>query len=379
MLSTIVKRVKNDWALAFQLAALLCISYSLAGAQVKPKESYTLNGQWDEPQRRKVHLLNLNNEVVDSAQVVGTQFVFKGKLAEPNLYFIRVDAAARRYPVFLEHSAMRVRFSKDGTYQLTGSKLHQQWQAYNSMFVDPIREQLIRLYTQRSDALKQGDSLRFNQLMKQNDSLSIYFGTHQKDYIAQKPYTLFNLFLLTESGMSDDYIANMLTEFKSELGNTPTFKRLEEALQKKTQQRAKIVTGTQAYAFSLPDSTGKLHRLATVGKKVTLLNFWASWCGPCIAQFPVLKELEAKYSRQRLAVIGISIDDDRQRWLQALRKLNPPGLQLSARKDQVLKDNYAIYSIPQVYLLDEAGKIIGINLEADALNKKLAELLSTKP
>jgi thiol-disulfide isomerase/thioredoxin len=268
----------------------------------------------------------MDNQVVDSTQVVGNHFGFKGKLAESFLYLIQVDTASRRYPVFLENSAIRMKHCGKWSYQVTGSKLHTQWQAYNTTFLDPVRQELIRLYSERSEALKQGDSLRFKTLMKQNDSVSIYYGTHVKDHIAQKPYTFLNLFLLKSTGFSDEYKANMLTEFKNELGQYPSFKQLEQDLTKKALQQAKVSPGAVAYGFNLPDSSGKLHSLASRHKKVILLDFWASWCGPCIAQFPALKALDAQYRDKGLEIIGISIDDDRKRFVLRLPATRLPSI-----------------------------------------------------
>lgn len=355
------------------------MSFSLALAQGKNRESFFLTGQFAEPSHKKVYLVDRNNEVVDSARVVANHFTFKGKLAEPDLYWLKLDTNFRRYPVLLENSVMRIKFTQTGELELTGSKLHQQWVSYNATYVDPVREQLIQLSSQRKEALAKGDSLAYKRLMKLNDSLSTYYATHLQDYIAQKPYTPFNLYLLKESGLGDDYVVNMLTEFKPAMGAYPTFKRLEQAMKKRALQRAKLVTGAPAYGFTLPDSTGRLHSLASRQTKVILLDFWASWCGPCIAQFPALRELQSAYGDQGLDIIGISVDDDRQRWLEALRELAPVGLQLSARKNQPLKDKYGIYSIPMVYLLDQKGAIIGINLESAALRRKLDALLSDKP
>ena len=136
------------------------------------------------------------------------------------------------------------------------------------------------------------------------------------------------------------------------------------------------VTGTSAYVFTLSDSSGRLHSLALRPKKVILLNFWASWCTRCIAEFPVLKALNTKYSSQGLEIICISLGDDNHSWLQALDKLTPPGLQLIAtEKDQVVINNYEVRSVPHVFLIDQDGKIIADYLDREKLREKLAELL----
>jgi peroxiredoxin len=171
----------------------------------------------------------------------------------------------------------------------------------------------------------------------------------------------------------------MLTEFRSQLGAYPTFQSLEREIKTRAAQRDQVKPGTQAFDFILPDSSGTDHRLSAHKKTVVLLDFWASWCGPCIVQFPALKALHTAYSNRGLTIIGISIDDDRRRWVQALRKQNPPGLQLLATQNQAIKDNYAVFGIPHLCLIDEHGNVITNDLEGAALQQKIAQLLGDKP
>ncbi|RAJ91121.1 thiol-disulfide isomerase/thioredoxin [Larkinella arboricola] len=356
---------------------LLCGWFCSTGlSQVVAPQSFSLQGHLSTLKKGNVYLLRQDKVPLDSTAIAGNHFTFRGKLAEPGLHFLQIGKDERTYPVFLEGASMQIRFHNDQTYQVTGSPLHVQWDEYENKFLNGARDKLVALFSQQQVAQQQGDSVRLMALRKQNDTLSVAIGRQLLDRLTRKPYTFFNLYLLKERSYSDEFITNQLNEFRPVLSGYPSFQNLEKGLKEKQQLLKKIAPGQVAYAFELPDSSGKAHSLASLANKVVLIDFWASWCGPCIQQMPSLKALQAAFGAQGLTIIGISIDDDRQRWLQALRRLRPAGIQLLASKDQVLKEQYALFAIPQTYLIDQDGKIIATNLEKEALREKVAELLT---
>ena len=94
-----------------------------------------------------------------------------------------------------------------------------------------------------------------------------------------------------------------------------------------------------------------------------------------MAQVPALKALHTEYAGQGFDIIGISIDEDRGRWRQALKMHHLPGLQVIAGNNQLLKDKYAVFGIPHRCLIDQDGRIIANGLRGAELTKKIAELL----
>ena len=132
--------------------------------------------------------------------------------------------------------------------------------------------------------------------------------------------------------------------------------------------------------FSLNDINRKLIKSTDVLEKYTLIDFWASWCAPCIAENPNLKLAYQTYHKKGFNIISISIDTekDREKWLAAIKKdetqefinlFNPGGTSGIAK-------NLGINAIPANYLVDKNGTIVGINLRGNDLQKKLSELLS---
>jgi thiol-disulfide isomerase/thioredoxin len=108
-----------------------------------------------------------------------------------------------------------------------------------------------------------------------------------------------------------------------------------------------------------------------------LIDFWASWCGPCRAEYPFLKKAYARFKDKNFEIIGISIDDEKSQWLDAIRSNGFGWIQLSDLKgrENAVAKAYGISAIPQSLLIDPQGKIVAKNLRGEELISKLEELM----
>ena len=111
--------------------------------------------------------------------------------------------------------------------------------------------------------------------------------------------------------------------------------------------------------------------------KYTLVDFWASWCGPCRAEMPTIVKAYADYHGRGFEVVGVSLDADHDAWVDAIDKLNMPWPQMSDLKGWNCAGArlYGVRSIPANLLIDQKGKIVATNLRGNDLLDKLAELL----
>ena len=132
--------------------------------------------------------------------------------------------------------------------------------------------------------------------------------------------------------------------------------------------------------FTLPDTQGKpVSVMSMIAKnQYTLVDFWASWCGPCRAEMPNVVAAYDKYHGKGFEVVGVSLDEDKKAWLAAIEKLQMPWPQLSDLKGWNCEGAvlYKIQSIPSNLLVDQQGKIVATNLREEALQDKLAELFN---
>ncbi|MBR3858158.1 MAG: TlpA family protein disulfide reductase [Bacteroidaceae bacterium] len=140
----------------------------------------------------------------------------------------------------------------------------------------------------------------------------------------------------------------------------------------------KRLPGQDYHELELPDTTGTAHRLSEyVGQgNYVLLDFWASWCGPCMGSMPMMKEIHNSYASKGLKIIGISFDSERDKWLSAIKRLELPWLQLSDLKgwESAGSDIYGVRAIPEIVLIDPKGKIIATSLCEEELKAKLKEI-----
>ena len=127
---------------------------------------------------------------------------------------------------------------------------------------------------------------------------------------------------------------------------------------------------------------GKEIRLSDyVGRKqLILLDFWASWCVPCIQEIPLLKELQEKYKHQGLQIVGVSVDSDREKWEGALDKHRPAGIQISELKgwETTSRVEYGVQAIPFTVLIDTSGKILARNPHGPLLEEIIGNYFSQK-
>ncbi|MBI1781554.1 MAG: TlpA family protein disulfide reductase [Sphingobacteriales bacterium] len=140
---------------------------------------------------------------------------------------------------------------------------------------------------------------------------------------------------------------------------------------------AQVSIGQQAPELSLPDKNGDTIKLSSLKGKIVLVDFWASWCVPCRRNNPFLVYLYKKYKSKGLEIYGLSIDEEKDRWLGAVKrdKLSWPQVVDNKGWDAPSTLTYGVEAIPANFLLDKEGKIIAIDLEGQELEKKIKSLL----
>jgi peroxiredoxin len=154
--------------------------------------------------------------------------------------------------------------------------------------------------------------------------------------------------------------------------NSPAIQNLKEEIE----QAKMFLPGAVAPDFSQNTPEGKEVKLSDFRGKVTLIDFWASWCGPCRRENPNVVKLYNQYKDQGFDILGVSLDRDEKRWLDAIAKDGLEWTQVSdlkGWKNQVAK-LYGVSSIPHTVLLDAEGRIIQRNLRGEKLEEKLAEI-----
>ncbi|RFZ82345.1 AhpC/TSA family protein [Mucilaginibacter terrenus] len=235
------------------------------------------------------------------------------------------------------------------------------------------------------------DTAKLKPLEKTYDSLKIVRMPILKAFITGHPNSYISLVALQEYysrlQAADNYnltqahlneSKSMFSNLAASVQNTTDGKQFARQFANVT----RLAEGTVAPEFSQPDENGFQVRLSSYRGKYVLLNFWASWCGPCRQESPQLVKLYNQFSSKNFAILGISLDDKegRKAWLNAIKV---DGLQWTQVSDLKHWDNdvvklYSIAAIPQNILIDPDGRIIANGISVEDLRIKLNQLLLAK-
>lgn len=141
---------------------------------------------------------------------------------------------------------------------------------------------------------------------------------------------------------------------------------------------AQVKVDQIAPEISLPGVNDSPVKLSSFKGKVVLIDFWASWCGPCRASIPSVIKLYDKYKAKGFEVFGVSIDSKKKDWLKAIAqdKITYPQVNDKAGWYSKTTEVYGVNAIPNTFLLDKTGKIVAIDLEGEQLENKVKALLN---
>lgn len=149
-------------------------------------------------------------------------------------------------------------------------------------------------------------------------------------------------------------------------------------LERQIQKMSSFIIGAVAPDFKQQTPDGSQMALSELRGKVVLVDFWASWCGPCRAENPNVVKMYNKYKEKGFEILGVSLDRDKTRWLQAIEKDGLVWHHISDLKgwDNSVAKDYGVTAIPHTVLVDAEGKILARNLRGKSLEQKLEELFN---
>ncbi len=157
-------------------------------------------------------------------------------------------------------------------------------------------------------------------------------------------------------------------------------REFKNVMMQRISQAKKLKPGSPVPELDLVNSAGKKSQLSQFNKRTFLIDFWASWCGPCRASIPRLKEIYNAYHKDGFDIVSISIDDSKDAWKKAMADEKMPWHQFLSPDKMVTMQTFLFGAIPTLYLIDDEGKIVTSfsGLTDDAIVKIKAELNKKK-
>ena len=328
---------------------------------------------------------------MDSAEVIDGKFSFTGTLTDPVMGSLR--AKYQEVPgaktikaisynrdikqVFLENSKIKVS-SVDSFANATikGSKSHAAYVSWTDLTKEETA-QSAALNKEYSEYYKKKDQAGMDRIDAAFDKLTEQKNIKNKQYLkdnASSPIAMFVLKQYAGYDINADDVEPLFLALPEVLRASPAGKDMSE----KIETAKKTGIGKMAMDFTQNDTLGNPVSLSSFRGKYVLIDFWASWCGPCRQENPNVVKAFNAYNSKGFTVLGVSLDQPtaKDKWMKAIHDDNLTWTQVSDLKywKNDVAVQYGIQAIPQNFLIDPQGKIVGKNLRGEALNKKLEAL-----
>lgn len=272
--------------------------------------------------------------------------------------------------------------SADSLYNArwTGSKVYDEMKAFDKTVGPTVMtvHHNANVLLKRATPEQQKDTAYFKLLDKRVQSLRVSRGEKMLQFARNNPNAYFALQALSESVSGYGVKAAVALPIFNNLSEKLRLSYTGQGLYKILNAGTVTATGSDAPDFTQNDVNGKPVSLSDFKGKYVLVEFWASWCSPCRAESPNLLKQYAIYKEKGFEILGVSVDHDKAKWLEAVKKDGLTWPQVSDLKgwESDARKVYGISGVPANFLIGPDGKILASHLMGEALNKKLAELLN---
>jgi len=317
----------------------------------------------------------MGSSVTDTAVVKNGHFTFKGNVSEPAPAMIFSKTFRVHIDLFIENVPIVVTGDADSMFntKVTGTGVVHEFEVFNQRLMDN-RKRTIALFEKAYNLKQSGDSINAKLVQAKADSQYAweykarvaYITEHPKSYISAKELLAYtSTITLAES-------IKMFGTLDGSIKESKVGKEIADRIA----LLSKVEEGKPAQDFTENTPEGKPVSLSSYKGHYVLLEFWASWCGPCRAENPNLLKQYKLYNGKGFDVLSVSLDSDKTPWQKAIEKDGLPWTHVSDLKgwNNAVAVLYGIRAVPASFLIDPSGKIIATGLRGEILNKKLETL-----
>jgi len=311
-----------------------------------PKVEFSLNGTTNGVENGTVLYLDSNDILIDSTVVENNYFSFKTKLSKsPFQVLLRTKNFSHARFLWLENSKM--------TFDATNTEFR------NAIVTGSKEENLSQVLSKETDSLSREDREK-----------------KEIEFVHNHPNSIHSAFLLMvySTTWGKEKTKELFDNLSPKVKNTEFGKNIAKYI--KLSKNLSI--GEKYVDFEMDDTKGNERKISDFNDKIVLLEFWGSGCGACRYENPNLVKTYNKFKPKGFEIFAVSLDTKREYWLKAIEEDKLPWIQVSDLKgiNSSASMIYGIRGIPDNFLIDQNGIIIGRNLRGDKLREKLSKLFN---
>ncbi|WP_338733644.1 TlpA disulfide reductase family protein [Mangrovimonas cancribranchiae] len=365
------------------------LTLTVVACKKEPKvEGFLINGTIDASENgKKISLYKAdrsNQTLLDSTRVVDGKITLDGKVDSPEIYLVAIEGNNQRLPIIVENTQMDLTLYKDSLMasKISGSKENDVFGLLQEN-MKPIRAKNAELMQEYTEARKNNDSTLMQNIREDFEAFVAKINDKNLAIVKENPDLFigasFLESMIKSKGIKVAEANEVFNTFTDKVKNSSIGKKLGEDIK----NALKTAEGSMAPNFTAPNPEGEMITLNDIKGKVTIIDFWAAWCGPCRKENPNVVKVYNKYHEKGLEIVGVSLDgtprqkDAKAAWIEAIEKDGLTWHQVSNLQyfNGPVAKQYNISSIPATFILDSEGKIVAKNLRGKALEDKVAELL----
>lgn len=381
---------------------VLFLAIALVAISCKNNEEYTISGSIDGMQSGTVYLEKLAENgmstiAIDTVKVVDGKFEIKGKAVEPAIHFIQIDKLDGKVLFILENGAIDITVDKDSVFKskIGGTYNNDEFYTFNEQLAKLQKKsqgKIVKFQQENmakmNEAQKNNDTVVMNSLRNEIKALRAESTDFMNSYPKSHPKSFISI-LLVENMLNNPDIKisdaeAIFNSLEESLKKSAAGKKVTETIASLKKQEADAKKGTPASSagvapnFEGKSPDGKMISLKESMGKVTIIDFWASWCNPCRQENPSVVAMYNELHSKGLNIIGVSLDENLDKWKKAIADDKITWNQVSNLKGwkDPIAVQYNITQIPATIILDANGTIVAKDLRGEELKAKVKELLA---
>ncbi len=361
------------------IISLLALLIAFSACNTKKSNEYRIKGQINGKYEGMVYLQQNKDGnwiKLDSANAEKGKFEFKGMIESPDMYYIGLNESGF-VGFFNEPSDINIVFHIDSTNnpRVTGSSSDVDYRKYLKI-MNTYQNSMVDLYSQYNEANRNNDSVKAAELENELDLLDEQHRADLMTFIKTNNESFVSPYITMRHAYEFDLdnLKEISEALKSKVSSSPFYSKISDRIV----ILESVSIGKTAPDFTMNNQNGEPVTLSELRGKVLLIDFWASWCGPCRKENPNVVAAYKKYNDKGFDILGVSLDKDKDSWLKAI---SDDGLTWTHVSDLQYWENaaskqYGVMSIPSNVLLDQNGVIIARDLRGEDLQKKLEEIFA---